>query len=91
MASTESSIEAPVNQRSADVFDPRVITDADRHDLSHHVSHLAHMLSEQGPMSVTFVHNNTLLGLQDMHFVKAIAKAESFMGCLLYTSDAADE
>lgn len=80
MASTESSIEAPVNQRSADVFDPRVITDADRHDLSHHVSHLAHMLSEQGPMSVTFVHNNTLLGLQDMHFEKAIAKAESFMG-----------
>jgi len=56
------------------------ISQATRDHLREHVDHICHMLSEQGPMSVTFVHNNTLLGLQDMHFEKAITKAESFLG-----------
>lgn len=71
------------------VFDPRVISDQDRHDLSHHVAHIAHMLSEQGPMSVTFVHNNTLLGLQSLHFEEAIKKSESFSGGRGYLDNAA--
>ncbi|KMW59931.1 putative transmembrane protein [Candidatus Rhodobacter oscarellae] len=71
------------------VFDPRVISDKDRQDLSHHVAHIAHMLSEQGPMSVTFVHNNTLLGLQSMHFEDAIKKSESFSGGRGYLDNAA--
>ncbi len=65
---------------AAGVFDPRVISDQDRHDLSHHVAHIAHMLSEQGPMSVTFVHNNTLLGLQSNHFEDAIKISGKFSG-----------
>ncbi len=56
------------------------ISQAARDHLCEHVDHICHMLSEQGPMSVTFVHNNTLLGLQKMHFEKAIAKAEGFLG-----------
>jgi uncharacterized protein YbcC (UPF0753/DUF2309 family) len=43
--------------------------------LAHEVEHFCHMLSEQGPMSITFVHNNTLLGLQKMHFEEAIKVA----------------
>ncbi|MEM1298663.1 MAG: putative inorganic carbon transporter subunit DabA [Pseudomonadota bacterium] len=62
------------------VLDQEAIEAKHRAALSGHVAHIAHMLSEQGPMSVTFVHNNTLLGLQSMHFEQAIAKAESFNG-----------
>lgn len=80
MASNAKTTAKKSARRTNEVFDPRVITDADRHDLSHHVAHIAHMLSEQGPMSITFVHNNTLLGLQDMHFEEAIEKAGAFMG-----------
>jgi len=80
MATSRKTAKKKSATSQATVIDTRVITDQDRHDLSHYVSHIAHMLSEQGPMSITFVHNNTLLGLQDMHFEKAIEKAESFLG-----------
>ena len=56
------------------------ISQASREALRHHLDHFGHMLSEQGPMSVTFVHNNTLFGLQDKHFEEAIKEAESLMG-----------
>jgi len=46
-----------------------------RHHIEHEAAHFCHMLSEQGPMSVTFVHNNTLLGLQHLHFEAAIAES----------------
>ena len=51
-----------------------------REHLRHEVDNLCRMLSEQGPMSVTFVHNNTLLGLQKQHFEAAITRAKEFMG-----------
>ena len=51
-----------------------------REHLRHQVDHLCHMLSEQGPMSITFVHNNTLLGLQKEHFEEAIKKAKDYLG-----------
>ena len=67
--------------KAAKAADPHAAVEArHRAELIEHITHLAHMLSEQGPMSVTFVHNNTLLGLQDLHFEKAIDKAQSFTG-----------
>lgn len=51
-----------------------------RDHLRHHVDHICHMLSEQGPMSVTFVHNNTLFGLQKHHFEEAIEIARKYLG-----------
>ena len=48
--------------------------------LKHEIEHFCHMLSEQGPMSITFVHNNTLLGLQGNHFEKAIDEARRYLG-----------
>ena len=57
-----------------------MIAQQSRDQLRHEVDHLCHMLSEQGPMSVTFVHNNTLLGLQKQHFEAAITRAKEFMG-----------
>ena len=56
------------------------ITPALREHLRHEIHHYAHMLSEQGPMNITFVHNNTLLGLQKQHFRKAVAEAERVVG-----------
>ena len=56
------------------------ISQTSRDELQQHVDHMCHMLSEQGPMSVTFVHNNTLFGLQKYHFEEAIEKAKAFMG-----------
>ena len=57
-----------------------MIAQHSREHLRHEVDHLCHMLSEQGPMSVTFVHNNTLLGWQKLHFEAAIARAKEFIG-----------
>ena len=57
-----------------------MITQHSREHLRHEVDHLCHMLSEQGPISVTFVHNNTLLGWQKLHFEAAIARAKEFIG-----------
>ena len=51
-----------------------------REQLAHDVAHFCHILSEQGPMSVTFVHNNTLLGLQKKHFETAVAEASRVLG-----------
>ncbi len=56
------------------------ISQHSRDHLREHVDHICHMLSEQGPMSVTFVHNNTLLGLQQHNFEEAIQKAQAFIG-----------
>jgi len=56
------------------------VSEESRAHLRDHLAHVCHMLSEQGPMSITFVHNNTLLGLQDQHFEAAIDKAEAFLG-----------
>jgi hypothetical protein len=52
--------------------------------LKHEVHHYAHMLSEQGPMNITFVHNNTLLGLQHLHFEAAITEAHRVLGARGY-------
>ena len=57
-----------------------MIAQHSREHLRHEVDHLCHMLSEQGPISVTFVHNNTLLGWQKLHFEAAIARAKEFIG-----------
>ena len=51
-----------------------------REQHAHDVAHFCHILSEQGPMSVTFVHNNTLLGLQKKHFETAVAEAQQVLG-----------
>jgi len=63
------------------------ITREMREQFKHHVEHYCHMLSEQSPMSITFVHNNTLFGLQNMHFEDAIERAESFLGAQGYESN----
>ena len=60
-----------------------------REQVRHAVHHAAHRLSEQGPMNITFVHNNTLLGLQKQHFTAAIAEAQRVLGGRGYlTNDA---
>ncbi len=53
-----------------------------RHYLKHAVEHYCHMLSEQGPLNITFVHNNTLFGLQgqDLHFEEAIKESQRVRG-----------
>ena len=56
------------------------ITPAMREQVQHALHHFAHMLSEQGPMNITFVHNNTLLGLQKQAFPAAIAEAQRVLG-----------
>ena len=58
---------------------PRSLHDQ-RQYLKHEVQHYSHMLSEQGPMNITFVHNNTLLGLQARHFEEAVVEAERVLG-----------
>ncbi|MFV0432067.1 MAG: putative inorganic carbon transporter subunit DabA [Alphaproteobacteria bacterium] len=66
----------------------RAISAKKRHEqLLHAVHHTAHMLSEQGPMNITFVHNNTLLGLQKKHFHDAIATAKQTLGLTGYMAD----
>jgi len=53
-----------------------------RHFLKHAVEHYCHMLSEQGPMNITFVHNNTLFGLQmqNLHFEASIKESQRVSG-----------
>ena len=58
-----------------------------REQLAHEVNHFCHILSEQGPMSITFVHNNTLLGLQKKHFETAIDEARRVLGGNGYLSN----
>jgi uncharacterized protein YbcC (UPF0753/DUF2309 family) len=64
------------------------VTNEMREQFKHHLEHYCHMLPEQGPMSITFVHNNTLFGLQNLHFEDAIERAESFLGAQGYESNA---
>ena len=59
-----------------------------REQLAHDVTHFCHILSEQGPISVTFVHNNTLLGLQKKHFETAVAEAQEVLGGRGYLTNA---
>ena len=48
------------------------ISQTSRDELQHHIDHMGHMLSEQGPMSITFVHNNTLFGQHVTHVVDMV-------------------
>lgn len=53
--------------------------EAARHRLAHEVEHWGHLLPSQGPMT-TFVHHNTLHGLQHEPFERAVAEAEVLLG-----------
>nr|MBA3570129.1 DUF2309 family protein [Pyrinomonadaceae bacterium] len=62
------------------------ITDEMRHHLEHEVEHFSHLLSSQGPMT-TFIHHNTLHGLQHLPFEEAIAEATRILGGRGYFSN----
>ena len=62
------------------------ITDEMRHHLKHEVEHFSHLLSSQGPMT-TFIHHNTLHGLQHLTFEEAIAEATRVLGGRGYLSN----
>ncbi|MBA2448941.1 MAG: DUF2309 family protein [Chloroflexi bacterium] len=55
------------------------ITGEMRHHLKHEVDHVSHLLSSQGPMS-TFIHHNTLHGLQHLPFEEALAEGQRVLG-----------
>jgi uncharacterized protein YbcC (UPF0753/DUF2309 family) len=54
-----------------------------REQLTEVVAHLGHLLPGQGPID-TFVHHNTLHGLQHLPFDEAVAEAEAFFGAQGY-------
>jgi len=55
------------------------ITNEMRHHLKHEVDHFSHLLAGQGPIE-TFVHHNTLHGLQHLPFEVAVVEAERILG-----------
>ena len=55
------------------------ITSDMRHHLKHEVDHFSHLLPTQGPIS-TFIHHNTLHGLQHLPFEAAVAEAQRVLG-----------
>ena len=79
------SAHAVAPKRGASARAP--ITHEMREHLKHHVEHYCHMLPEQGPMSITFVHNNTLFGLQKNHFEDAIEEARLFLRAQGYVAN----
>jgi len=54
-----------------------------REHLAHELEHWGHLLPSQGPMT-TFVHHNTLHGLQHKPFEEAVAEGERLLGGLAY-------
>jgi len=58
-------------------------TAAHRAQLAHELEHWGHLLPSQGPMT-TFVHHNTLHGLQHEPFERAVAEAERLLGGRAY-------
>ncbi|MBA2633302.1 MAG: DUF2309 family protein [Chloroflexi bacterium] len=54
-----------------------------RAHLTHELEHWGHLLPSQGPMT-TFVHHNTLHGLQHKPFEHAVAEAEQLIGGRAY-------
>jgi hypothetical protein len=54
-----------------------------RAHLAHELEHWGHLLPSQGPMT-TFVHHNTLHGLQHEPFERAVAEAERLLGGRAY-------
>ncbi|MBA3520193.1 MAG: DUF2309 family protein, partial [Rhizobiales bacterium] len=55
------------------------ITSEMRHHLKHEVDHFSHVLSSQGPIG-TFIHHNTLHGLQHLPFEEAVAEGQRLLG-----------
>jgi uncharacterized protein YbcC (UPF0753/DUF2309 family) len=55
------------------------ITSEMRHHLKHEVDHFSHLLPTQGPIG-TFIHHNTLHGLQHLPFEKAVSEAQRILG-----------
>ncbi|MDQ4064595.1 MAG: DUF2309 domain-containing protein, partial [Actinomycetota bacterium] len=65
---------------------PAEVSPAERDKIVETIEHLGHLLPNQGPIT-TFVHHNTLHGLQHRHFDEALTAAESFFpGAQAYPS-----
>ena len=55
------------------------VTSEMRHHLEHEVSHFSHLLPPQGPIA-TFIHHNTLHGLQHLPFGEAVTEGQRVLG-----------